>query len=237
MMMLLIIIMVCSSMLLLLMSSTTTTALLLSSPLTLPTKSRANFKVSSSPSTSSLLLFDHDCGVLQRQQQQRQQPSLSVVALRLGSGNNNGGGGSGSSEIDPGLKLVICIMIDVIGVASFAAPGLGETTDVGWAPISALLVNYLFGNGVFTALALLEEISPGLDFIPTATLAWFVENGNTSSSSSSSSSSSTNNNNNNNNNNKQTSSSRRSQAASPPPPASTKRNTKEEDVIDVEIID
>ena len=230
--------MVCSSMLLLLMSSTTTTALLLSSPLTLPTKSRANFKVSSSPSTSSLLLFDHDCGVLQRQQQQRQQPSLSVVALRLGPGNNNGGGGGGgSSEIDPGLKLVICIVIDVIGVASFAAPGLGETTDVGWAPISALLVNYLFGNGVFTALALLEEISPGLDFIPTATLAWFVENGNTSSSSSSSSSSSTNNNNNNNNNNKQTSSSRRSQAASPPPPASTKRNTKEEDVIDVEIID
>lgn len=78
--------------------------------------------------------------------------------------------------MDPSLKLLVCILIDFIGVASFAAPGLGEATDVGWAPVSALLVNYLFGNGVFTALALVEELSPGFDFIPTATLAWFFEN-------------------------------------------------------------
>ena len=80
--------------------------------------------------------------------------------------------------MDPGLKLLICILIDFIGVASFAAPGLGEATDVAWAPISALLVNYLFGNGVFTALALVEELLPGFDIIPTATIAWFLENAN-----------------------------------------------------------
>ena len=80
--------------------------------------------------------------------------------------------------MDPGLKLLVCLLIDFIGVASFAAPGLGEATDAGWAPISALLVNYLFGNGLFTALALVEELSPGLDFVPTATIAWFLENAN-----------------------------------------------------------
>jgi hypothetical protein len=81
-------------------------------------------------------------------------------------------------NIDPGTKLLLCILIDFIGVASFAAPGVGEATDVAWAPISAVLVNYLFGNGVFTALAFAEELLPGFDIIPTATIAWFVENGN-----------------------------------------------------------
>ena len=80
--------------------------------------------------------------------------------------------------MDPGLKLILCILIDFVGVASFAAPGLGEATDVAWAPISAVLVNYLFGNGVFTALAFVEELLPGFDIVPTATIAWFVENGN-----------------------------------------------------------
>ena len=87
--------------------------------------------------------------------------------------------------MDPGLKLLVCILIDLVGVASFAAPGVGEATDVAWAPISALLVNYLFGNGIFTALALVEELLPGFDIVPTATIAWFVENGNRIDSSSS----------------------------------------------------
>mmetsp|Transcript_16106 Transcript_16106/g.23666 ORF Transcript_16106/g.23666 Transcript_16106/m.23666 type:complete len:213 (-) Transcript_16106:149-787(-) len=91
----------------------------------------------------------------------------------LSSFNLNSGGGA---QMDPGLKLLICIVIDLVGVSSFAAPGVGEVADVGWAPISALLINYLFGNGVFTALALVEELSPGLDIIPTATIAWFLEN-------------------------------------------------------------
>jgi len=141
-------------------------------------------------------------------------------AIQLGPENNNmsGGGGGGSTDMDPGLKLLVCILIDFIGVASFAAPGLGEATDLGWAPISAFLVNYLFGNGIFTALAFVEEISPGLDFIPTATIAWFFENANTESSV--------------------------SEKPSPPPPShpsttTTTKNSKpvESDIIDVDIID
>jgi hypothetical protein len=92
--------------------------------------------------------------------------------------NNNDPSPGGGANIDPSTKLLICILIDFIGIASFAAPGVGEVADIGWAPISAYLVNYLFGNGIFTALALVEELSPGFDIIPTATIAWFFENGN-----------------------------------------------------------
>ena len=163
-------------------------------------------------------------------QPKRRSSRQSSTAILLGPGNNNnapnggGGGGGGATDMDPGLKLLICILVDFIGVASFAAPGLGETTDVGWAPISALLVNYLFGNGIFTALAFVEEISPGLDFIPTATIAWFFEN-NANNSKESSSSSSVGG----------------GGGADVPPPQSPppRRNNKprDSDVIDVDIID
>jgi hypothetical protein len=118
------------------------------------------------------------------------------------------------ANIDPGTKLLLCILIDLLGVASFAAPGVGEVADIGWAPISALLVNYLFGNGIFTALALVEELSPGFDIIPTATIAWFIENGN------------------------------RIETAPPPPPADKQRDASPankqpnvSDAIDVEVLD
>mmetsp|Transcript_1353 Transcript_1353/g.3468 ORF Transcript_1353/g.3468 Transcript_1353/m.3468 type:complete len:216 (+) Transcript_1353:370-1017(+) len=160
---------------------------------------------------------------------QRQEP-LASFALQLGfngnngpSSNNNGdgNGGGGGANLDPGLKLLVCILIDFVGVASFAAPGLGEATDAGWAPISALLINYLFGNGLFTALALVEELSPGLDFIPTATIAWFLENSSA----------------NNNNNNQQ-------ESEAPPPPSSPPQRAAprgrpadgNSDVIDVDVI-
>uniref|UniRef100_A0A6U9ZMF8 Uncharacterized protein n=1 Tax=Pseudo-nitzschia australis TaxID=44445 RepID=A0A6U9ZMF8_9STRA len=107
-----------------------------------------------------------------------QRRQSSVLRFGFGNGNDNSNNAPGGADMDPGLKLLVCILIDFIGVASFAAPGLGEATDVGWAPISAFLVNYLFGNGLFTALALVEELSPGFDFVPTATIAWFLENSN-----------------------------------------------------------
>lgn len=108
--------------------------------------------------------------------QQRHPSSLGLGTF--GNDNNQNNSSPPAGDMDPSLKLLVCILIDFIGISSFAAPGLGEATDVGWAPISALLINYLFGNGVFTALALVEELSPGLDFIPTATIAWFLENAN-----------------------------------------------------------
>jgi len=103
--------------------------------------------------------------------------STSLLLSFNNNSNNNNISPGGGINMNPSFKLLLCILIDLIGVSSYAVPGLGEATDIAWAPISALLVNYLFGNGVFTGLALVEELLPGFDIIPTATIAWFVENG------------------------------------------------------------
>lgn len=85
-------------------------------------------------------------------------------------------GPASGTTMDPGLKLALCLLIDLVGISSFAVPGAGEATDIGWAPVSAILINYLFGSPVFTSLALVEELLPGFDIIPTATIAWILEN-------------------------------------------------------------
>jgi hypothetical protein len=73
-------------------------------------------------------------------------------------------------------KLFLSIAIDLLGMATYAVPLVGEAGDIGWAPISAFLIYKLYGNGIISGLALAEELLPGLDFIPTATIAWFLEN-------------------------------------------------------------
>lgn len=73
--------------------------------------------------------------------------------------------------------LWICILMDLIGCASYAVPILGEVSDVIWAPISAIIFYRLFGGnlGSFgSAFNFIEELFPGLDFIPTFTLSWVM---------------------------------------------------------------
>jgi hypothetical protein len=41
---------------------------------------------------------------------------------------------------------VLSVLIDLIGMSSYALPGVGELGDLGWAPISALLIYKLYGN-------------------------------------------------------------------------------------------
>ena len=38
------------------------------------------------------------------------------------------------------------------------------------------LVFYLYGNTLLSGIAFAEELLPGTDFIPTATIAWLLEN-------------------------------------------------------------
>ena len=73
-------------------------------------------------------------------------------------------------------KLLVSVLIDLIGMATYAVPAIGEVGDLAWAPISAYLVYQLYGNGLIAGLALAEELLPGLDIIPTATIAWLLEN-------------------------------------------------------------
>ena len=65
--------------------------------------------------------------------------------------------------------------MDVIGYASYGVPFLGEFSDVIWAPVSAFIFFRMFGGwrGAFGGIFnFVEEILPGLDFIPTFTIAW-----------------------------------------------------------------
>ena len=72
-------------------------------------------------------------------------------------------------------KLALSLIFDAVGYASFILPGLGEITDVIWAPISAFLMTKLYkGNKgkIAAAVSFIEEAMPGLDVIPTFTLMW-----------------------------------------------------------------
>jgi hypothetical protein len=72
-------------------------------------------------------------------------------------------------------SLPLCILMDLIGYASFSLPGLGEFADVVWAPVSAFVFFKIFGGkqgAIGGAFAFLEEILPFTDFIPSFTLMW-----------------------------------------------------------------
>jgi hypothetical protein len=74
-------------------------------------------------------------------------------------------------------NIALCIILDVIGMASYIIPALGEFADVVWAPISGFLFYQLFGGrfGVIGGvLNFLEEIIPFTDIIPSFTIAWFI---------------------------------------------------------------
>jgi hypothetical protein len=74
-------------------------------------------------------------------------------------------------------NLGICIIMDVIGMASYIIPGWGEFADLVWAPISGFAFYKLFGGRfglIGGVLDFLEEVLPFTDVIPSFTIAWFI---------------------------------------------------------------
>lgn len=74
-------------------------------------------------------------------------------------------------------NIILCILFDLIGMASYFIPVLGEFGDIVWAPISAIIFYNLFGGRIGMiggVLNFLEEIIPFTDIIPTFTIAWFI---------------------------------------------------------------
>ncbi|MFD2823628.1 hypothetical protein ACFS5M_08100 [Lacinutrix iliipiscaria] len=67
--------------------------------------------------------------------------------------------------------LALSIVLDIIGLIPFI--------DLVWAPLSGYIMTRLYKGemgkyaGIFTFI---EEIIPGLDFIPTFTIMWFYTN-------------------------------------------------------------
>jgi hypothetical protein len=72
--------------------------------------------------------------------------------------------------------LTFCLIMDLLGSATFLLPGLGEWFDILWAPVSAMLFFNSFGGKVGRIGSIInfaEEILPFTDFIPTFTIAYF----------------------------------------------------------------
>jgi hypothetical protein len=76
-------------------------------------------------------------------------------------------------------SLIFCILMDLVGYATYAVPLLGELGDVFWAPLSSIIFFATFGGwkGVLGGFGnFLEELLPGTDFIPSFTIMWFIQN-------------------------------------------------------------
>ena len=74
-------------------------------------------------------------------------------------------------------NIGICILMDLIGMASYILPAMAEFTDIVWAPISGYVFYKLFGGKIGMiggVLNFLEEIIPFTDIIPSFTIAWFI---------------------------------------------------------------
>jgi hypothetical protein len=71
----------------------------------------------------------------------------------------------------------LCIVLDLVGMASYLLPFIAEGIDLVWAPISGYLFYKMFGGRVGMiggVLNFLEEIIPFTDVIPSFTIAWFI---------------------------------------------------------------
>eukprot|EP00929_Paragymnodinium_shiwhaense_P088586 TRINITY_DN488_c0_g1_i1.p3 TRINITY_DN488_c0_g1~~TRINITY_DN488_c0_g1_i1.p3 ORF type:complete len:147 (-),score=29.31 TRINITY_DN488_c0_g1_i1:546-935(-) len=77
---------------------------------------------------------------------------------------------------DPQMLLYACLLVDFIGFCSYLILFLGEFTDICWAPIAGLFLQYMFGSMLVSSLGFIEEILPFTDIVPTATLAWCLAN-------------------------------------------------------------
>ena len=68
--------------------------------------------------------------------------------------------------------------MDAVGYLTYALPMFGEFADVIWAPVSAFIFYQTFGGwkGAFGGIFnFVEELLPGMDFIPSFTIMWFMQ--------------------------------------------------------------
>lgn len=72
-------------------------------------------------------------------------------------------------------KLLLGLLFDALGLVSFIIPGIGEFSDVIWAPVSGWLMTKLYKGRegkIAGVITFVEEALPGFDVIPTFTLMW-----------------------------------------------------------------
>ncbi len=72
-------------------------------------------------------------------------------------------------------KLLLGLLFDALGFVSFLIPGIGEFSDIIWAPVSAWLMTKLYKGKIGKIAAVVtfvEEVLPFADVIPTFTIMW-----------------------------------------------------------------
>lgn len=78
-------------------------------------------------------------------------------------------------------EFIGSVFVDLLGVASYFVPGVGEALDVGTAPLNIWWVYEMMSDveepdpyvrEVFSAFAGVEELAPFVDIIPSAILTW-----------------------------------------------------------------
>ncbi len=76
--------------------------------------------------------------------------------------------------------LLISIILDGIGMLSFVIPGIGEFSDIIWAPLAAYIALKMYKGTlgkVGSIISFIEESGVfGTDFFPTFTLLWMYKN-------------------------------------------------------------
>jgi len=80
-------------------------------------------------------------------------------------------------DIQKTTTLLFCILMDLVGYATYSIPFLGEFGDLLWAPISAVIFYKTFGGwkGAFGGIFnFVEELLPFTDFIPSFTIMWLL---------------------------------------------------------------
>ena len=77
-------------------------------------------------------------------------------------------------------RLAACVAIDLVGNLTFLLPAVGEGADMALAPLTGIVLTALFVKygklqGFGAGLAgTIEELLPFTDFIPSATIMWFI---------------------------------------------------------------
>jgi hypothetical protein len=81
--------------------------------------------------------------------------------------------------MDPIAQLGLCVLMDIIGVATYLVPGLGELGDVVYAPIQGIVAWMMFGGErwgtVWTIVSVAEELLPFVDVFPSMTVGWVLK--------------------------------------------------------------
>lgn len=74
-------------------------------------------------------------------------------------------------------KLMVSLVLDACGSASYLLPLVGEGFDIAWAPIQTILIIAMYdaSSPNLKYLSFVEEILPLTDIVPSATLGWLME--------------------------------------------------------------